>query len=404
MHKKAENKTPRSAQHSLPGSDFTLDPVERAYWESQAHAICERSARNRRRFGDRFPVATLGGRYRLSEDSWWIGGFWNGLQNLCYELSGNPEFLQGARASWQRHLTQLDTYPEKLDHDIGFLYQPSFVADYKLSGSPDARSVALRAADLLAARFNPKGNFLQCWNVWRPSEVFSQNNRGRIIVDSLYNLPLLFWSSEESGDENYHQIAEAHAETCLRHLVRRDASTFHTFVFDPDTGTPRFGETKQGLSDDSCWARGQAWAIGGFAQAHAYTGKPAFLEAARDCADYFLANTPEGKAPPWDFCLEKPEEEPLDTSAAAIAAVGLFMLSETGDPEEALLRRHQALRLLRTLATHYSALSIDREEGLLLHACGFRLEQTDIDCSLIYGDYFFLEAICRALGVSKGYW
>jgi unsaturated chondroitin disaccharide hydrolase len=181
-------------------------------------------------------------------------GFWTGLNTICFQWTGDLDYLQAARASQHRLTKRLYESPHTLDHDTGFLYHLSFVADYIATGSMEARKIALDAAALLAQRYNPKGKFIQSWNVWKPGDAFSENNRGRIIVDSMYNLPLLFWAAKETGNEQWKRIADNHADVCAATLVRSDCTTFHTYVFDPVSGEPKFGQTHQGYADESCWS------------------------------------------------------------------------------------------------------------------------------------------------------
>jgi len=162
--------------------------------------ILAKTRRNADRFGDRLPHATADGRYEFMDDGFWVGGFWTGLAWLCSELSGEGVYADIARRSRQRFLKRLYENRETTDHDLSFLFSLSSVADYKLTGSAEARQTALDAAKVLADRFHPRGRFIQAWNVWTPGDPFSEANRGRIIIDCMYNLPLLFWASEETGD------------------------------------------------------------------------------------------------------------------------------------------------------------------------------------------------------------
>lgn len=366
--------------------------------------ILQKTRNNIPKFGDRLPTSTASGKYQFAEDGFWVGGFWTGLNWLCYELSGEASFAEAARASKLRFTKRLYEEPETLDHDIGFLYMPTFVADYQLTGSQEARSIALTAADRLKERFNEKGRFIQAWNVWNPGEPFSEENRGRIIIDCMYNLPLLFWASEEMGDKTYRRIAAAHADTCANTIIRPDYTTYHTFVFDPDSGKPKYGQTHQGYADDSCWARGQTWAIGGYTYAYKYTRDPKYLELARKLSDVYMDRVEEDFVPLWDFSVPIREAAPRDTSAAAIAAASLLELAEHVAGEEGARYRDFAVHTVNSLIHSYTTRDMPEQEGLLVEATGHHPEGKDINCSLIYGDYYFAEAVSRLLGVSKGYW
>ncbi|BBH20136.1 glucuronyl hydrolase [Paenibacillus baekrokdamisoli] len=363
--------------------------------------ILGKTRKNALEFGDKLPDATVNGKYRFTDDGSWVGSFWNGLLWTCYETTGDTFYSDAAKSSQHRLIRRLHENPDTLDHDIGFLYSLAFVSEYKATGNPEARRIALEAADLLSSRYNDKGKFIQAWNVWQPGETFSEMNRGRIIVDCMYNLPLLYWATEVTGDSRYHDIATSHAATCSTTIVRSNHTVYHTYLFDHVSGTPLHGQTFQGHQDESCWSRGQAWALGGYAYAYRYTGNQSFLELSKKLADVFLANLEEDGIPMWDFSLNDKNGEPRDSSAAAIAASGLL---EIASHEKGSIRdyyRSAAERLLICLYNQYSTIRLPNEEGLLLHACGNRPKGEDEDCSLIYGDYYFAEAVTRLYSKSE---
>jgi unsaturated chondroitin disaccharide hydrolase len=214
------------------------------------------------------------------------------------------------------------------------------------------------------------------------------------------NLPLLFWASHESGDANLHTIAEKHAKTLLRYLLRPDGSTYHTYLFDPATGEPLRPHTHQGYADDSLWARGQAWAIYGFAVASDWCQSSDFRQAAVRAAERFMAELPADHIPPWDLRLPLGEPAYPDTSAAAIAASGMLRLSRLVDPAQAAKLRTHADTLLRTLLEH--KLETDPQaQGLLRGGTYHRHKGWGVDAYFICGDYFFLEAL---LDVCPDFW
>ncbi|CAH1226940.1 Unsaturated glucuronyl hydrolase [Paenibacillus allorhizoplanae] len=366
--------------------------------------ITDKTKRNAAKYGDRLPAHTKDGVYEFSENGFWTGGFWTGLNWLSYELTGDESFIRTARDSYPRLLKRLYDTPETLDHDIGFLYSLSFVADYKITGNPEALKVALDAADRLAERFNEKGQFIQAWNVWKQGDPFSEENRGRIIIDCMYNLPLLFWASEITGNQTYRQIAESHANTCMSTIIRSDFTAYHTFVFDPVTGEPKFGQTHQGYADESVWSRGQTWAIGGYTHAYRYTGNDAYLNVARNCAKVFLDKVEPDLIPLWDFSVPDPKTAKRDSSAAAIAAASLLELTKFVEGSERSAYETYANQVVQNLFEMYSTNHDETHEGLLIHGCGHHPAGKNIDCSLIYGDYYFVEAVARLLGKTKVYW
>ncbi|HML22898.1 MAG TPA: glycoside hydrolase family 88 protein [Aggregatilinea sp.] len=348
---------------------------------------------------DRPAIGRGDGTYERCHDSHWVDGFWIGQLWLAYAATGDGVFLDAARAQRPYFIARLDR-PESHDHDLGFLYSLSLVADYKLTGDETACRGGLRAADGLAARYNPHGGFIQAWN----SQGEHDRNRGRMIIDCMENLGLLFWASEQAGDLRYRDVAVAHAITTLDTIVRPDDSTYHSFVFDPDTGERLCGETVQGFADESCWSRGHSWGIHGFALAHQYTGEVRFREAAVRLAAYALAHLPGDGVPYWDYRLPDDAPHYRDSSAAAIMAAGLFLLADQVTDEAQAARYRDAARgMLDALIADYTLLDQPGAEGLLAHGAS-HVSRGYEDNMLPYGDYFFVEALLRALGRTAFFW
>jgi len=337
--------------------------------------------------------------YKRSDDRNWVDGFWSGQLWLAYAETGDRTFFDAARqqrAYFMSRLAQTDTH----DHDLGFLYSLSAVADFKLTGDSSARAMGIAAAESLASRFNSRGPFIRAWNDWSSDTL--HRNRGRMIIDCMENLSLLLWAAEETGDTRFHDVAVAHASTAADHLVRADGSTFHAFDFNPDTGAPIGGRTHQGYADDSCWSRGQAWAIHGFAQVYRYTGIEHFRTTAQRLADYALAHLPEDFVPYWDYCLPFDAPHYRDSSAAAITAAGLFSLADQVDAPTADTYNATAYAILAHLIADYTTPSL-HAEGLLLHGAAHVREGLS-DTLLPYGDYFYAEALLRANGRQAFFW
>ncbi len=340
--------------------------------------------------------------YDRCGDSHWVDGFWSGQLWLAYDETQDPVFMEAARAQRPYFAARLDR-PESHDHDLGFLYSLSLVADYKLTGDEDARRGALRAAESLTRRFNAKGRFIRAWNDWGDSTA----NRGRIIIDCMENLGLLFWAAEQTSDVCFKDIAVAHAHTTADHIVRPDGSSYHSFHFDPDTGEPLRGETVQGYADESCWSRGQSWGIHGFALAYNYTGETRFLDTAIQLAGYALARLPDDKVPYWDYMLPQDETPYRDTSAAAIMAAGLFLLADqlegTHHAAQAHPYRDAAHAILNGLIAGYTTFEHPSAEGLLAQGAG-HVKKGHANNMLPYGDYFFVETLLRAKGRTAFFW
>jgi unsaturated chondroitin disaccharide hydrolase len=343
-----------------------------------------------------YPCASCGGAHS------WVDSFWSGQLWLAYAHTGAEEFRAAAQALLPYFARRI-ACPH--DHDLGFLYSLSAVASYRLTGDVAARELGLRAAELLARRFRPAGGFILAWNDWpdAPEEV-QRRVRGRMIIDTLQNLALLFWAAQQSGREELRQVALAHADTARRYLVRPDGSSYHAYDFDPQTGRPLGGVTVQGYADESCWSRGQAWGIHGFAQTYRYTGEARFLTAARSLADYALARLPDDGVPFWDYSLPPGELPYRDSSAAAIMAAGLLLICEgLGEQAGADRERYRAAaeRVLGALASGYRSAADD--QPLLLQGAGF-VRHGDYEMALPYGDYYYVEALMRALGRHDFFW
>ena len=144
----------------------------------------------------------------------------------------------------------------------------------------------------------------------------------------MLNLDLLFWAATELRDPALRDLAINHARTTQKCHIRPDFSTYHVVNFDQTTGAVKSRFTNQGYSDTSCWSRGQAWAITGFAQTYSWTHDISFLNTARKCTDYFLEHLPSNGVPYWDFLAPITSDSPTDTSAAVIACYGMLLLHE----------------------------------------------------------------------------
>jgi unsaturated chondroitin disaccharide hydrolase len=367
--------------------------------------VINKTRRNAERFGDKLPHCADNEHYNFVEDCFWVGGFWTGQNYLCYEMSRDESFIEYARRSKHRFVKRLYDDRHTTDHDLGFLFSLSAIADYKLTGNPEFRQIGIDAADTLATRFNDKGKFIQAWNVWEPGEAFSEENRGRLIIDCMYNLPLLFWASEETGDSRYREIAIAQADTCAKTIVRPDYTTYHTYLFNPDTGAPLGGRTFQGHVDESCWSRGQSWAIGGYTHAYRYTGDPRYLDIAKRCADVYIRRLEADLIPMWDFTFQGGlNDEPRDTSAAAVTAASFLELARHLEGEESAYYRNLAERMVNNLYEFYSTKDMPEYEGLLREATAHKPHNSGIRASLTYGDYYFAEAVARLSGDTVVYW
>ena len=373
-------------------------------------------SRNSRIIGARNPMVGgfRDGVWRYPDNGYfWTDSFFTGELWLSYLITGQSEFRNFARMR-VTHLERLLQTPLWLSHDLGFLYSLSAVADFKLTRSSEARRLALQAADALRARFNWAGNYLLAWTADGRSVEHAALVQGKMIIDSVQNLPLLFWAYDETGIDSYRDVALRHAETLRRHIVRPDFSTYHTFDFDPATGKPVGGKTWQGRSDESCWSRGQAWAIHGFAQLAEITGDLAYHDLAAKLADYALAQLGPDHVPLWDYRLPEGAEPIRDSSAGSITCAGLFSIADIfqriGAASSATHYRDAAMKMLQGLRENYDLTRDPTAQGLLAAGASDvpRAERSGdlylTNAMLPYGDYYYFEAVLRALGHREFFW
>lgn len=329
----------------------------------------------------------------------WTEGFWTGILWLLYEDTNEEKYLSALE-------TLLRTFQERLDqniglntHDIGFLYSLSTLAGYKITGNEKALELSVRAADRLMERYSAKAQIIQAWgNLEDPKE------KGRMIIDCLMNLSLLYNISEITGEKKYKEAAEHHAKQAQKYLVREDYSTYHTYYMNVDTGEPIKGVTAQGYSDHSAWARGQAWGVYGFALSYAHTGDKTFLETASRIADYYLERLPEDFVPYWDLYFQEGDEY-RDSSSAGILACGLLELSKHLPVLDPRKKEYEetAVQIVKSLFENYTT-EKDLSNGIIKHGVYAIPFHVGVDECCIWGDYFYVEALMRLRNVWNMYW
>lgn len=342
--------------------------------------------------------------YEKSDNVEWTTGFCTGEYWLAWEHTHDDAFKKAALCQVDSFLQRIENKIDVDHHDMGFLYVPSCVAAYKLTGSETAKKAALLAADQLCSRFQEKGQFLQAWGALGAKENY------RLIIDCLLNVPLLYWAGEVTGNPRYREIALAHTATSMANLVRPDHSTYHTYFFDPETGAPVRGSTQQGYRDGSVWARGQAWGVYGMALAYFYTGDTKCIELFREVTDYFIARLPEDGIPYWDLTFID-GDEPRDSSAAAIAACGMLAMAPYLEEKEAAHYRAVAEQLAAALVEHCAVRDPAVSNGLLLHGVYAKNSPYNpipadrgVDECNTWGDYFYMELLTRLTTDWKMYW
>jgi unsaturated chondroitin disaccharide hydrolase len=335
---------------------------------------------------DDFPMYTMNGKWKHEGEAWtnWCEGFLGGQLWLLYAHN---------RDSWWReraeHYSRLIEH-RKTDrdvHDLGFLFWSTWKRWYDLTSDERVHQTVIEAGQTLALRFKEKGQYLR-------SFVADES----LFIDIMMNVGIIFYAAQQTGDTKLYDVALQHSLTTRRYLVRGDGSTSHEGIFDLDTGEFLRQTTHQGWRDDSSWARGLAWALYGFGTVYKFTADARFLQTAELCAQYYIENTPAHGVPPNDWSEATPTR-PYESSAAAISASGLLNLALlTGDPIRQQIYRNYALRILDTLTEpEFLAVETPGWEGILKHGSYHERKGLGVDESVMWGEYFFLEAVSKAM-------
>jgi unsaturated chondroitin disaccharide hydrolase len=370
-------------------------------WKQAIDDAVSKTKTNIERFGELFPHVSENEDYSLNPNNDWTDGFWSGILWLCYQYTNDETFKKAAEKTVVSFQERLDRNISLDHHDIGFLYSLSSKAQWIIEKNEQAKKLTLQAADVLLKRWRPKGKYIQAWGPEGHPE-----NGGRIIIDCLLNLPLLYWAFEQTGDERYRDVAIQHADKSRRFLVRGDDSSYHTFYFDQETGSAIRGGTAQGYQDGSTWTRGQAWGIYGFTLSYRYTKDPLYLETAKRMAKHFLERLPEDDVVYWDFNVPVNAETKRDSSASAIASAGILEILEhldTSDADRAFLEEGM-LRSMKGLIKGYATIGEPDAQGFIKHGSYSVRGGAAPDGYMIWGDYFYLEALLRLEKGFKGYW
>lgn len=358
--------------------------------------------RNLPAFESRFPAANSERNfYTPGPNTDWTTGFWTGEVWLAYENTHDDAeralFRRAGESQVASFLERINIKHNVDHHDMGFLYIPSCVASYKLTGNPIAYEAALKAADQLMTRYQPVGQYIQAWG------AMDDPGNHRLIIDCLLNIPLLYWATEVTGEEKYRDVAEKHIHTTMKHVVREDSSTWHTIFFDAETGEFQRGATCQGYKDSSAWARGQAWGVYGTAIAYKNTGRAEYIEYFKRVAEYFLTHLPDDLCPYWDlgFGNGDDNEQPRDSSSAAIVICGFLEMSKYLPKEDAAYYVSLARKLAAALIRGYQVKDGSVSNGQLLHGTYAKKTpyntcvNSGVDECVIWGDYYFMEALTR---------
>ena len=375
---------------------YTLNQDDSLWLEQTYEKLAAKMSAQCDRVGSKIPFLAINGRYGdLGMPDglyWWTNGFWPGTLWQMYNATKEESYRTSAEAIELRMDETLHGF-EGLYHDVGFMFLLSAVANYRITGNRDSYRRGMHAANLLAGRYNPKGEFIRAWN----ENAFKEGDvRGFMIIDCLLNIPLLYWASNESGDPRFNEIAQRHAKTAQKHIVRNDGSCAHIAAFDPFTGEFLGNPGGQGYGEGSSWSRGQAWALYGYALSYRYTGDESYLETCKQCAHYCISNLAVSDWLPLVDFRTPSEPVKYDSAAGIIIACALLELTQHVPELEKKMYLEAALKILRACDSRFNDWDPERDaivggNTLMYH------DDRIANIPLIYGDYFFVEAVLRLM-------
>ena len=379
--------------------DYQLENEDLKWAQETYEKLNEKIKAQCARLGKTIPYISKNGNYSDLDTgdgiNWWTNGFWAGLLWQMYYASENETFKKTAQEIEKRLDEALYGF-EGLHHDVGFMWLHTAAANYKLTGSADSRRRALHSANILAGRYNTAGKFIRAWN--------GDDRAGWIIIDTLMNLPLLYWASGEISDPRYSQIAQSHADTAANIIARPDGSCNHIVILSPDSGQRLEIPAGQGYASGSSWSRGQSWAVYGFALSFKYTGNEKYLVTAKNTAHYVISNLAYNN---WIAVVDfRSPAQPLkyDSTAAMITACGLLEIAGYVSEYEKAFYTGCALKILRACEKKFANWNIDNDGIIGGGTAAWHGKSDDTEVPIIYGDYFFTEALLRLLGKSFSIW
>ena len=324
----------------------------------------------------------------------WTNGFWPGIMWLMYAATKEETFRETAEIAEEALDTALENF-NCLHHDVGFMWHISAGANYRLTGNEKSKNRNLHAAAVLATRYNVNGEFIKAWN--------EEGFEGWVIIDSMMNIPLLYWATKETNNVAFKQIAMHHADKTIEHHIRPDGSVYHIMDYDINNGDCKgYAPDTQGYDPEtSSWSRGQAWAIYGFALSYLHTGEQRYLDTAKRVAHYFMtAVIPDDYVPRADF---RAPEEPVyyDTSAGAIAACGLIEIAKVVPEFEKKMYMQAAINLIKAMVDKHCDWS-EEEQAILQNSSACHAQ--GVHEAFIFGEYYFVEAIYKLKGFEPLFW
>lgn len=366
-------------------------------WEKVEKKLLKTAVKSR----EKIPYTTIEGEHdnKVTEDiTWWTNGFWGGMMWLMYKETGNEEFRKTAERSEELLDQALNQY-QKIHHDVGFMWHLTSGANYRITGNERSCVRNLVAAATLFSRYNIDGDYIRAWN--------PKGTEGYSIIDCLMNLSLLYWASEEIGDERFKKIAMRHMNMAMRDHIRPDGSINHIVDHEIDKVGVKRILAGQGYDNTSCWSRGLAWAVYGSVISYIHAGKAEYLEAAKKTADYFIEHCKiTNYLPLIDFCAP-PEPVYYDSTAGVCAACGMLEIAKYVSKEEAIYYTQEAINILKACDEHFCNYE-DDEDALVLMGSE-RYPNTErgtkgLHIPIIYGDFFFVEALTKLKGSEFFIW
>ncbi len=360
--------------------------------ENEFSWILNKIDSNMEKFKTNFPSAcTTEHRYRIKANDDWTNGFYVGMILIAYEYSQDEKYLEYAKQLGDSMIERIDNRFVIDHHDIGFLLLPSITALYRLTGEQKYYDYSIKGADILCERYHSDAKFIQAWG------PMDDDSEYRLIVDSLINLPLLFWAYKQTADEKYQVIYRNHFNSVISNGIRDDFTSYHTYYYNRDTKLPAIGKQQQGFSEDSCWARGQGWILLGTMLFNNHEPNQLAVETFNGCSQYVKQKTSIDKIPYWDYIFDATSNQYHDSSAAAINALA-HIYAEGIDSEYS---KQITLQLLNDYTTREQS----NNDGLLAKGLYAYRQNKGIGEENLWGDYYFMELLYKyhTKGQWKGY-
>lgn len=383
----------------MKGRNYTMDERLKLFAEQTAKKIERKMKATVLRNQENIPYTSIDGAYNDYRDNIckWTNGFWPGMLWLMYMDTKDPIYREVAERA-ERTLDRAFCEFYGLHHDVGFMWHISSGLNYRLTGNSESRIRTLLAANLLMGRYNVEGGYIRAWN-----ERNNEHNIGWAIIDCMMNLSLLYWASSEAEDPRFSYVAKRHADKTLEHHLRGDGSCKHIVVYDPETGEELDDRGGQGYAKGSSWSRGQAWGLYGFTISYEYTKDSRYLDAAKSIANYFISNVSSTDWLP--LCDFRSPETPViyDSTAGAIAASGLIELSRNVTEEERRMYETAAGKILMAMEEKFCNWNVDEDSILQMGTERYHGEEGR-HIPIIYGDYYFIEAISKLNGNQFHIW